>query len=213
MVQCALGLLTIPFSAQHMDGSEMMKLVGWAQSVVTFRGAPLSIWTAWRSSSAFTGVGYDPVCAVPVLSPGAHLECAGGVPDAQISGCACSSLIRCINTTPHMRGFVPDPGFVRMPGGGCALPGLQNSLCSNRTLVEASYPSRMGEPWGIVLLDSAKESGSDGGGEGLLSASRFALRVVACGNAFATLESNLGRSFSSFPALKNHGALCFERVL
>ncbi len=38
MVQCALGLLTIPFSAQHMDGSEMMKLVGWAQSVVTFRG-------------------------------------------------------------------------------------------------------------------------------------------------------------------------------
>ena len=27
-----------PFSAQHMDGSEMMKLVGWAQSVVTFHG-------------------------------------------------------------------------------------------------------------------------------------------------------------------------------
>lgn len=38
MVQCTLGLLTIPFSAQHMDGSEMMKLVGWAQAVVTFRG-------------------------------------------------------------------------------------------------------------------------------------------------------------------------------
>ncbi|AEX52355.1 respiratory nitrate reductase subunit gamma [Rahnella aquatilis] len=38
VVQCALGLSTIPFSAQHMDGSEMMKLVGWAQSVVTFRG-------------------------------------------------------------------------------------------------------------------------------------------------------------------------------
>ena len=38
MVQCALGLLTIPFSAQHMDGSEMLKLVGWAQSVVTFHG-------------------------------------------------------------------------------------------------------------------------------------------------------------------------------
>lgn len=36
LVQVALGLLTIPFSAQHMDGSEMMKLVGWAQSVVTF---------------------------------------------------------------------------------------------------------------------------------------------------------------------------------
>ena len=38
VVQCALGLGTIPFSAQHMDGSEMMKLVGWAQSVVTFHG-------------------------------------------------------------------------------------------------------------------------------------------------------------------------------
>lgn len=38
VVQCALGLLTIPFSARHMDGSEMLKLVGWAQSVVTFRG-------------------------------------------------------------------------------------------------------------------------------------------------------------------------------
>ncbi|MNT23812.1 Respiratory nitrate reductase 1 gamma chain [compost metagenome] len=38
VIQCALGLATIPFSAQHMDGSEMMKLVGWAQSVVTFHG-------------------------------------------------------------------------------------------------------------------------------------------------------------------------------
>lgn len=37
VVQVCLGLLTIPFSAQHMDGSEMMKLVAWAQSVVTFR--------------------------------------------------------------------------------------------------------------------------------------------------------------------------------
>lgn len=38
VVQCALGLGTIPFSAQHVDGSEMMKLVGWAQAVVTFHG-------------------------------------------------------------------------------------------------------------------------------------------------------------------------------
>lgn len=38
VIQCALGLLTIPFSAQHMDGSEMMKLVNWAQTVVTFHG-------------------------------------------------------------------------------------------------------------------------------------------------------------------------------
>ena len=38
VVQVCLGLLTIPFSAQHMDGSEMMKLVNWAQTVVTFQG-------------------------------------------------------------------------------------------------------------------------------------------------------------------------------
>ncbi|MCS2148064.1 respiratory nitrate reductase subunit gamma [Scandinavium manionii] len=38
LIQCILGLSTIPFSAQHPDGSEMMKLVGWAQSVVTFQG-------------------------------------------------------------------------------------------------------------------------------------------------------------------------------
>ncbi|ATM86742.1 TPA: respiratory nitrate reductase subunit gamma [Yersinia enterocolitica] len=37
VVQVSLGLLSIPFSAQHMDGSEMMKLVGWAQSIATFR--------------------------------------------------------------------------------------------------------------------------------------------------------------------------------
>lgn len=38
LIQCILGLSTIPFSAQHPDGSEMLKLVGWAQAVVTFHG-------------------------------------------------------------------------------------------------------------------------------------------------------------------------------
>ena len=38
LLQCILGLSTIPFSAQYPDGSEMMKLVGWAQGIVTFRG-------------------------------------------------------------------------------------------------------------------------------------------------------------------------------
>ncbi|MBT8074947.1 MAG: respiratory nitrate reductase subunit gamma, partial [Gammaproteobacteria bacterium] len=37
-VQLVLGLLTIPFSAQHMDGSSMLALAGWAQHIVTFRG-------------------------------------------------------------------------------------------------------------------------------------------------------------------------------
>ena len=37
-VQLVLGLLTIPFSAQHMDGSSMLALASWAQHVVTFPG-------------------------------------------------------------------------------------------------------------------------------------------------------------------------------
>ncbi len=40
-LQLALGLATIPLSAQHLDGSMMMKLAGWAQHIVTFQaGAP-----------------------------------------------------------------------------------------------------------------------------------------------------------------------------
>jgi nitrate reductase gamma subunit len=37
-VQLALGLATIPFSAQHLDGSTMVVLAEWAQRIVTFRG-------------------------------------------------------------------------------------------------------------------------------------------------------------------------------
>jgi len=40
-LQLALGLATIPLSAQHLDGSMMIKLAKWAQRIVTFRsGAP-----------------------------------------------------------------------------------------------------------------------------------------------------------------------------
>jgi len=40
-LQLALGLATIPLSAQHLDGSMMLKLAEWAQRIVTFRsGAP-----------------------------------------------------------------------------------------------------------------------------------------------------------------------------
>jgi nitrate reductase gamma subunit len=36
-VQLALGLATIPLSGQHLDGSLMEALAGWAQRIVTFR--------------------------------------------------------------------------------------------------------------------------------------------------------------------------------
>ncbi|MDR7308791.1 respiratory nitrate reductase subunit gamma [Rhodoferax saidenbachensis] len=40
-LQLALGLATIPLSAQHLDGSMMMKLAEWAQRIMTLRaGAP-----------------------------------------------------------------------------------------------------------------------------------------------------------------------------
>ena len=36
-LQLALGLGTIPLSAQHLDGSMMLRLAEWAQRIVTFR--------------------------------------------------------------------------------------------------------------------------------------------------------------------------------
>lgn len=42
-VQLALGLGTIPLSAQHLDGSMMMLLAEWAQRIVTFRGGAVEL--------------------------------------------------------------------------------------------------------------------------------------------------------------------------
>ena len=42
-VQLVLGLLTIPASAQHLDGSSMLALASWAQHIVTFQGDAAAI--------------------------------------------------------------------------------------------------------------------------------------------------------------------------
>lgn len=42
LVQLTLGLFTITVSAQHMDGSEMVKFMEWAQHIVTFRPSAYS---------------------------------------------------------------------------------------------------------------------------------------------------------------------------
>ena len=42
-IQLALGLATIPLSAQHLDGSMMMLLAGWAQRIVTFRSGAVEM--------------------------------------------------------------------------------------------------------------------------------------------------------------------------
>ena len=38
LAQLLLGLISIPVSAGHLDGAEMVKLMQWAQHIVTFRG-------------------------------------------------------------------------------------------------------------------------------------------------------------------------------
>jgi nitrate reductase gamma subunit len=42
-IQLALGLATIPLSAQHLDGSMMVRLAEWAQRIVTFRGGAVEL--------------------------------------------------------------------------------------------------------------------------------------------------------------------------
>lgn len=42
-IQLALGLATIPLSAQHLDGGMMMMLAEWAQRIVTFRGGAVEL--------------------------------------------------------------------------------------------------------------------------------------------------------------------------
>ena len=42
-VQLVLGLATIPFSAQHLDGGMMLKLAEWSQRIVTFRGGTVEL--------------------------------------------------------------------------------------------------------------------------------------------------------------------------
>ena len=84
VVQVCLGLLTIPFSAQHMDGSEMMKLVARAQAVVTFHAGASAHGRRGADLQATHGAGHDAVRAVPVLPHGAYLECAGRVSDPSL---------------------------------------------------------------------------------------------------------------------------------
>lgn len=42
-LQLALGLATVPLSAQHLDGGMMMKLAEWAQRIVTFRSGAVEM--------------------------------------------------------------------------------------------------------------------------------------------------------------------------
>lgn len=47
--QLILGMISIFFSMEHMDGSEMLKMMAWAQNIVTFDG--------YTASSAIVNIG------------------------------------------------------------------------------------------------------------------------------------------------------------
>lgn len=53
LIQCILGLTTIPFSAQHPDGSEMMKLVAGRKALSLSRAVHLRILMVSPLYSAF----------------------------------------------------------------------------------------------------------------------------------------------------------------
>ncbi len=86
------------------------------------------------------------------------------------------------------------------------------SLCSNRTLVEASHPSRTERYETVCLTGIRYATEVMVVGEGLLSAARFALRVVACGNAFS-LCSNRTLVEASHPSrTERYKALCLTGI-
>ena len=87
------------------------------------------------------------------------------------------------------------------------------SLRSNRTFVEASHPSRMGRIIGHYRWIGCVALCRDGGGGRITQ--RCALRPSGrClrQRFLATLESHLGRSFSSFPRGQDNRALQMDWV-
>lgn len=70
----------------------MMKLVAWAQAVVTFHGNAAGHLEGLHYLPAASGAGDDVIPVIPVLPAGTHLECAGGVSESAISDCPRPSL-------------------------------------------------------------------------------------------------------------------------
>ena len=54
LAQVSLGLLSITVSWAHLDGAEMLKLVEWAQRIVTFRGGAAGVIALVSRSSRST---------------------------------------------------------------------------------------------------------------------------------------------------------------
>ncbi len=90
-------------------------------------------------------------------------------------------------------------------------PGKRSATGENR---QGRINPGIGKHGALCFWRVLKDLESDGGG------GRITRRVAPRPSGrclrqrfLATLESNLGRSFSFFPALEKHGAVCFWRVL
>ena len=110
-VQLTLGLATIPVSAQHLDGSEMVKFMSWAQGILTLHpGAASLIADVEPDLQAAPVPGHDDLPAVPVHPAGAHLECADLVfRPHRLPGGAHHASERTPLPTPHRIRCAPRP--------------------------------------------------------------------------------------------------------
>jgi nitrate reductase gamma subunit len=53
-VQLVVGLITLPYSLQHTDGSVMLILADWAQRIVTLRPVDATPWPRCPGPTWFT---------------------------------------------------------------------------------------------------------------------------------------------------------------
>ncbi len=75
LVQLALGLVSLSVSWAHRDGGEMVKLMTWAQHIVTFRGDAASfVVEVVADLQAAPPARHDDLPRLPVLAAGSYLE-------------------------------------------------------------------------------------------------------------------------------------------
>ncbi len=157
LIQCALGLTTIPFSAQHPDGSEMLKLWTGRRRVVTFPARLGASGRCRMDLRVHLVLGMTIFLIFPFTPPGSRLERAGGVfhpalpggtlPALSAGGCYHSSL-PVARTRPSRQVRVsyrttPAPGLCRV--AAVALPGLQGPSQAQTSQARASAaPPGMG---------------------------------------------------------------------
>ncbi len=85
VAQVTLGLATIPLALGHLDGSEMVKFMAWAQGTLTFQAGAAAGAVHAAGTSGFGPCCPDPVCVRPqrlsdrALAPwGKRSACWGG---------------------------------------------------------------------------------------------------------------------------------------